>query len=90
VRSSSLTSYLTQCKAEQCLKKHSDGRYYVQTVGRRLDFLAPHEARRIALRILEIVHGRVQHMRVVMKGEQADSACIGWLLSFHPQSIDNS
>jgi hypothetical protein len=39
------------------------------------------EARTIAPRILEVIHGLVHHMKVIMKGEQTDSAC-------HPLIVD--
>jgi hypothetical protein len=42
-------------------------------VGRfKLDQLTLREARTSAARILEIIHGLVQHMKVNMKGEQTE------------------
>jgi hypothetical protein len=51
-------------------------------VGRfKLDRLTLDEDRMIAFRILEVIHGLFQHMKVVMKGEQTDSA-------YHPPIVD--
>ena len=49
----------------------------------KLDGLSMDEARTIAPRIIEVIHGLVQHMKVIMKGEQTDSAC-------HPLIVDFS
>lgn len=40
----------------------------------KLDRLTLDEARTIAARILGLIHGLVRHMKVIMKGEQTDSA----------------
>jgi hypothetical protein len=45
------------------------------------DRLTLDEVRTIAARILEVIHGLVQQMRMIMKGEQTDSA-------FHPPIVD--
>jgi hypothetical protein len=51
-------------------------------VGRfELDRLTLDGARAIAARILEVIYGLVQHMKVVMKGEQTDSA-------YHPLIVE--
>jgi hypothetical protein len=49
----------------------------------RLDRLTLDERRITALEILEVAYGLVQNMRVVMDGEQNDSAC-------HPLDLRNS
>jgi hypothetical protein len=49
----------------------------------RLDRLTLDEARITASQILKVVYGLVQNMRVVMDGEQTDSAC-------HPLALRNS
>lgn len=51
------------------------GQMYNEMVLERLDQLTPDDARTIAARILEIVHGLVLNMRAVMEGEQTNSAC---------------
>jgi hypothetical protein len=62
-------------------------------VGRfKLDRLTLDEARTIATRIFEVIHGLVQHMKVIMKGEQTSSACHLVIVDFfflsRRQSID--
>ena len=49
----------------------------------RLDRLTLDEGRITASEILKVVYGLVQNMRVVMDGEQADSAC-------YPLALRNS
>jgi hypothetical protein len=49
------------------------------------------EARTIAARILEVIHGLVQHMKVIMKCKQTDSARHWLIVEFLPsrrQTID--
>jgi hypothetical protein len=76
VRSSPLTSYLTQCNAEIFAKRRS-GREDVELVVERfkLDQLTLDEARTVAPQILVLIHGLVQHMKAIMKalkGEQTE------------------
>jgi hypothetical protein len=47
----------------------------------KLDRLTLDEARTIAAWILEIIHGLVQDMKVIIKGEQTD-------LAYHPLIVD--
>jgi len=54
-----------------------------QMVLERLDRLTLDESRITALQILKVVYGLVRNMRVVMGGEQTDSAC-------HPLALRNS
>ena len=49
----------------------------------RLDRLTLDERRITASQILKVVYGLVQNMRIVMTGEQTDSAC-------HPLALTNS
>lgn len=48
----------------------------------KLDRLTLDEARTIAAPILEVIHGLVQHMKVIMKGEKTGSARHDCLFSF--------
>ena len=48
---------------------------YSQMVLERLDRLTLDESRTTASQILKVVYGIIQNMRVVMDGEQTDSAC---------------
>ena len=50
------------------------GNKNILTVQQRLDRLTRDEAQSAAAQTLEIVHRLVQNMRVVMDGEQTDSA----------------
>jgi hypothetical protein len=50
----------------------------------RLDRLTLDEARMTAAHILEVVYGLVQNMRVVVSGEQRDSACHPLAVEFSP------
>jgi hypothetical protein len=52
----------------------------VEAVLQRLDRLTQDEARNTAAQTLEVVHGLVQNMSIVMDGEQTPS--VGNLLSF--------
>jgi hypothetical protein len=63
---------LTQCNAVKFFKK---GEKDVEAVLQRLDRLTQDEARTTAAETLEVVHGLVQSMRVVMDGEQVRSYC---------------
>jgi hypothetical protein len=78
----SLAFHLTQCNAGTFVKKLF-GRNFDQMVLERLDRLTPDEGRITASQILEVVYGLVHNMRVVMAGEQTDSAC-------HPLALRNS
>ena len=62
----------------------SSGREYVEMmVGRfKLDRLTLDEARMISAQILGVVHGLIQHTRVIMKGEQTNSACHPLIVGF--------
>jgi replicative DNA helicase len=68
------------CKAEKLLKKLL-GEKDVEAVVQRLDRLTQEEARITATQTLEVVHGLVQNMKVVMDGEQIHQAC-------HPQGVE--
>jgi hypothetical protein len=74
VSASSLAFYLTQCNAGTFVKKPFGGNHD-QMVLERLHRLALDEVRITAPEILKVVYGLVQNMRVVMDGEQIDSAC---------------
>jgi hypothetical protein len=65
---------LTQCNAEKFIKKLL-GEKDVEVVLQRLDRLTHDEARITAVQTLEVVYRLVQNVRVVMDGEQIDSAC---------------
>jgi hypothetical protein len=80
---STLTFYLTQCNAGTFVKKLFGGNYN-QMVLERLDRLTLDEGRITASQILEVVYGLVHNMRVVMDGEQSDSACHSLALSNSP------
>jgi hypothetical protein len=56
----------------------------------KLDRLTLDEAQTIAARILGVIHGLVRYMRVIMKGEETDSACHPLIVNFpsRRQSID--
>ena len=66
--------YLTDHNAVKFVKKFF-GDEDVEAVLQRLDRLTPDEARTTAAQTLEVVHGLVQGVRVVMNGEQTHSAC---------------
>ena len=66
--------YLTECKAGKFVKKVFGGNFD-QMVLERLDRLTLDEARVTASQIIKVVYGLFQNMRVVMDGEQTDSAC---------------
>ena len=63
----SLRWHLTQKNPVKFLKK---GEKNVEAVLQRLDRLTQEEARTTASQTLEVVHGLIQNMRVVMDGEQ--------------------
>jgi hypothetical protein len=71
----SLTCYVTQRNAVKFIRK-GFGKKEFDAVLERLDRLTHDEARTTASQTLEVVHGLVQNMRVVMDGEQTHSACI--------------
>ena len=60
--------YLTERNAVIFVKKHF-GEKDVVAILQRLDRLTQDEARTTAAQTLEVVHGLVQNMRVVMEGE---------------------
>jgi hypothetical protein len=69
-----LSSYFTEHSTVKFVKK-ALGEKNVEVVLQRLDRLTQDEVRTTAAQILEVVHGLVQGMRVVMDGEQTHSAC---------------
>ena len=81
--------YLTHCDAEKFVKKLLLGEKDVEAVIQRLDRLTLDEARVTAAQTLEVVHGLVQNVRVVMDGEQLQQACHLMLsiLSFRWQGV---
>ena len=60
--------HLTQCYAVKLVKKIL-GENEVESVLQRLDRLTLDEARTTATQTLEVVHGLVQNVRVVMDGK---------------------
>ena len=58
-----------QCNAEKLVKKFF-GEKDIEPVLQRLERLTQDEARMTAAQTLEVVHGLVQNMRVVMDGEK--------------------
>jgi hypothetical protein len=66
--------YLTDHNAVKFVKKIF-GDEDVEAVLQRLDRLTLDEARTTAAQTLEVIHGLVQGMRVLMNGEQTHSAC---------------
>jgi replicative DNA helicase len=68
------------CNAEKLLKKLL-GEKDVEAVVQRLDRLTQEEARITATQTLEVVHGLVQNMKVVMDSEQIYQDC-------HPQGVE--
>jgi hypothetical protein len=69
----SLTYYFAQYNAAKIVKKLF-GENDVEAILQRLNRLTEDEARTTAAQTLEVVHGLVQNMNVVMDGEQARSA----------------
>jgi ribosomal 50S subunit-associated protein YjgA (DUF615 family) len=63
-----LLCYLTERNAVKFVKKHF-GEKDVEAILQRLDRLTQDEARTTAAQTLEVVHGLVQNMRVVMEGK---------------------
>jgi hypothetical protein len=59
---------LTHCSTEKFVKKVL-GENDIEAVLQRLDRLTLEEARAAGAQTLEVVHGLVQHRRVVMDGE---------------------
>jgi hypothetical protein len=82
VSASSLAFYLAQCNAGRFLKQLF-GEDYDQMVLERLGRPALDEGQITASRVLDVVYDLVQNMRVVMDGEQTDSAG-------HPLALRNS
>jgi hypothetical protein len=78
----SLMCYVTQHNAVKFVKK-GFGEKEVKAVLERLDRLTHDEARTTASQTLEVIHGLVQNMRVVMDGKQAQSAYV-------PRSVEYS
>jgi len=70
----SQTYYLTERNTVKFIKKHF-GEKHVEAALQRLDRLTQDEARTAAAQTLEVVHGLVQNMTMVMDGEQLHSAC---------------
>ena len=66
----SLLCYLTERNAVKYLKK-GFGEKDVEAILQRLDRLTQDEARTTAAQTLEVVHGLVQNMRMIIDGEQA-------------------
>jgi len=66
----SLLCYLTECNAVKSVKK-GFGEKDVEAILQRLDRLTQDEARTTAAQTLEVVHGLVQNIRMIIDGEQA-------------------
>ena len=66
----SLLCYLTERNAVKSVKK-GFGEKDVEAILQRLDRLTQDEARTTAAQTLEVVHGLVQNMRMIIDGEQA-------------------
>jgi hypothetical protein len=66
----SLLCYLTERSAVKSVKK-GFGEKDVEAILQRLDRLTQDEARTTAAQTLEVVHGLVQNMRIIIDGEQA-------------------
>jgi hypothetical protein len=66
--------HLTQHSVVKFVKK-AFGEKLVEAVIQRIDRLTQDEARITAPEILNVIHGLVQGMRVVMEGEQSHSGC---------------
>ena len=66
----SLLCYLTERNAVKSVKK-GFGEKDVEAILQRLDRLTQDEARTTAAQTLEVVHGLVQNMRIIIDGEQA-------------------
>jgi hypothetical protein len=66
--------YLTQRDTEKLVKKLL-GEKDVEAVLQRLDRLTQDEARITAAQTLDVVHGLVRNMRVVIDGEEIHQAC---------------
>ena len=66
--------YLTERHVVKLVKKRF-GEKDVEAVLQRLDRLTHDEARTTAAQTLDVVHGLVQGMRLVMDGERAHPAC---------------
>jgi hypothetical protein len=64
----------THYNSEKLLKKLL-GQKDVEVVVQRLDRLTQEEARMTAAQTLEVVHGLIQNMKVVMDGEQIRQVC---------------
>ena len=47
----------------------------MEAIVQRLDRLTPNEARQTVAQIVEVVHGLVENMKVVMDGEKIHQAC---------------
>jgi hypothetical protein len=64
-----ISYHLTQCNAEKLVKKLL-GEKDIKEILRRLDRLTTDEARITAAQTLEVVHGLMHNIRVVMGGEK--------------------
>jgi hypothetical protein len=62
--------YLTEHNAVKLVKK-GFGEKDVEAILQRLDRLTQDEARMTAAQTLEVVHGLVQNMRIIIDGEQS-------------------
>jgi hypothetical protein len=72
------TCCFTQCDA---IKFFKEGKKNIEAVLQRIDQLMQDEARTTAAETLEVIHGLVQNMRVVMVGEQYAHLVICHLLN---------
>ena len=70
----SLTCHLSERNTVKLVNKLL-GENEVEAVLQRLDRLTDDEARTTAAQTLEVVHGLVQNIRVVMDGEQKHYVC---------------
>jgi hypothetical protein len=59
---------------EEKLVRKVVGEKEMEAMVQRLDRLTPDEARQTIAQILEVVHGLVENMKVVMDGEQIQQA----------------
>jgi hypothetical protein len=85
----SLICFPTECNAVK-FEKNDFGEKDVEAVLQRLDRLTHDEARTTATQTLQVVHGLVQNMNVVMDGEQmvsARSVLLLKMLPFRRQSL---
>jgi hypothetical protein len=67
---------------EEKLVRKLVGEKKMEAMVQRLDRLTQDEARQTVAQILEVVHGLVENMKVVMDGEQIYQSC-------RPQGVEN-